>query len=179
MTVGLDTDMIIHEHWMREALSLAEQAGDADEVPVGAVIVQDGDVIGRGINQPIRTCDPTAHAEIVAIRSASQFCSNYRLPGTTLYVTIEPCTMCLGAMVHARVDRLIFGATEPRAGAVVSHSSSPIVIYRGSSSRRMLLSHAELLHKKAKWQLVCLAWVRLDKYLLASSKGELIFIRSG
>ena len=123
MTVGLDTDMIIHEHWMREALSLAEQAGDADEVPVGAVIVQDGDVIGRGINQPIRTCDPTAHAEIVAIRSASQFCSNYRLPGTTLYVTIEPCTMCLGAMVHARVDRLIFGATEPRAGAVVSHSS--------------------------------------------------------
>ena len=122
MTAELDTDLIIHERWMREALSLAEQASDAGEVPVGAIIVQDGAIIGRGFNQPIRTCDATAHAEIVAIRSASQFRSNYRLPGTTLYVTIEPCTMCLGAMIHARIDRLIFGATEPRAGAIVSHS---------------------------------------------------------
>jgi len=122
MTAELELDLITHESWMREALLLAKQAGDADEVPVGAVIVQDRKIIGRGFNQPIRTFDATAHAEIVAIRNASQFRSNYRLPGTTLYVTIEPCTMCLGAMIHARIDRLIFGATEPRAGAIVSHS---------------------------------------------------------
>ena len=112
-----------HERWMREALSLAQQAAEADEVPVGAIVVHNGEIIGRGFNQPIRSCDATAHAEIVAIRSASQFRSNYRLPGTTVYVTIEPCTMCLGAMIHARVDRLVFGATEPRAGAVVSQGS--------------------------------------------------------
>ena len=112
-----------HERWMREALILAEQAAEADEVPVGAIVVHNGEIIGRGFNQPIRSCDATAHAEIVAIRSASQLRSNYRLPGTTVYVTIEPCTMCLGAMIHARVDRLVFGATEPRAGAVVSQGS--------------------------------------------------------
>ena len=112
-----------HERWMREALSLAQQAAEADEVPVGAIVVHNGEIIGRGFNQPIRSCDATAHAEIVAIRSASQLRSNYRLPGTTVYVTIEPCTMCLGAMIHARVDRLVFGATEPRAGAVVSQGS--------------------------------------------------------
>lgn len=123
MAAALDTDIIIHERWMREALSLAEKAAAADEVPVGAVVVQDGAIIGTGFNQPIRTCDATAHAEIVAIRSASQFRNNYRLPGTTLYVTIEPCTMCLGAMIHARVETLVFGATEPRAGAVVSQAS--------------------------------------------------------
>lgn len=123
MTAELDTDLVTHEGWMREALSLAEQAAVAGEVPVGAIVVQDGEIIGRGFNQPIRTCDATAHAEIVAIRSASQFCNNYRLPGTTLYVTIEPCTMCLGAMIHARIERLVFGATEPRAGAIVSQAS--------------------------------------------------------
>ena len=112
-----------HERWMREALGLAQQAAEADEVPVGAIVVHNGEIIGRGFNQPIRSCDATAHAEIVAIRSASQFRNNYRLPGTTVYVTIEPCTMCLGAMIHARVDRLVFGATEPRAGAVVSQGS--------------------------------------------------------
>ncbi len=108
---------------MREALLLARQAGEAEEVPVGAIVVRGGEVLGRGANQPIRTCDATAHAEIVAIRSASQFCENYRLPDTTLYVTIEPCTMCLGAMIHARIGRLVFGAPEPRAGAVVSQAS--------------------------------------------------------
>ena len=123
MAAELESDMTNHERWMREALILAEQAADADEVPVGAIVVQNGEIIGRGFNQPIRSCDATAHAEIVAIRSASQFRNNYRLPGTTLYVTIEPCTMCLGAMIHARVDRLVFGATEPRAGAVVSRGS--------------------------------------------------------
>ena len=123
MTSELEPESTNHERWMREALILAEQAADADEVPVGAIVVQNGEIIGRGFNQPIRSCDATAHAEIVAIRSASQFRNNYRLPGTTLYVTIEPCTMCLGAMIHARVDRLVFGATEPRAGAVVSRGS--------------------------------------------------------
>ncbi|GJM12282.1 MAG: tRNA-specific adenosine deaminase [Pseudohongiella sp.] len=123
MAAEIDADMKSHERWMREALLLAQQAGDADEVPVGAVVVREGEIIGRGFNQPIRTYDATAHAEIVAIRSASQFCNNYRLPGTTLYVTIEPCTMCLGAMIHARIGTLVFGAAEPRAGAVVSQAS--------------------------------------------------------
>ena len=123
MANELGAESAIHERWMREALILAEQAAEADEVPVGAIVVHNGEIIGRGFNQPIRSCDATAHAEIVAIRSASQLRSNYRLPGTTVYVTIEPCTMCLGAMIHARVDRLVFGATEPRAGAVVSQGS--------------------------------------------------------
>ena len=123
MATEFESESTNHERWMREALSLAQQAAEADEVPVGAIVVHNGEIIGRGFNQPIRICDATAHAEIVAIRSASQFRSNYRLPGTTVYVTIEPCTMCLGAMIHARVDRLVFGATEPRAGAVVSQGS--------------------------------------------------------
>ena len=119
-----ELDTAADERWMREALRLARQAGDVGEVPVGAIVVQDEQIIGSGFNQPIRTCDATAHAEIVAIRSASQFRQNYRLPGTTLYVTIEPCTMCFGAMLHARIDRLVFGATEPRAGAIVSQASA-------------------------------------------------------
>ena len=123
MATQLESESTNHERWMREALILAEQAAKADEVPVGAIVVHNGEIIGRGFNQPIRSCDATAHAEIVAIRSASKFRNNYRLPGTTLYVTIEPCTMCLGAMIHARVDRLVFGATEPRAGAIVSQGS--------------------------------------------------------
>ncbi len=123
MAIEFESQSTNHERWMREALSLAQQAAEADEVPVGAIVVHNGEIIGRGFNQPIRSCDATAHAEIVAIRSASQFRNNYRLPGTTVYVTIEPCTMCLGAMIHARVDRLVFGATEPRAGAVVSQGS--------------------------------------------------------
>ena len=123
MAAELESESTNHEGWMREALILAEQAANAHEVPVGAIVVQNGEIIGRGFNQSIQSCDATSHAEIVAIRSASQFRNNYRLPGTTLYVTIEPCTMCLGAMIHARVDRLVFGAKEPRAGAVVSQGS--------------------------------------------------------
>tara|TARA_B110000858_G_scaffold141288_1_gene160359 strand:- start:12423 stop:12905 length:483 start_codon:yes stop_codon:yes gene_type:complete len=123
MVTEAAVDNAADERWMREALSLAKQAGELGEVPVGAIVVQDGEIIGRGFNQPIRSCDATAHAEIVAIRDASQFRNNYRLPGTSLYVTIEPCTMCLGAMIHARIERLVFGATEPRAGAVVSQAS--------------------------------------------------------
>lgn len=105
---------------MRMALDLAAQAAAAGEVPVGAVVVRDGEVLGQGWNRPISTCDATAHAEIVALREASRACGNYRLPGATLYVTIEPCTMCVGAMVHARIARVVFGAPEPKAGALVS-----------------------------------------------------------
>jgi tRNA(adenine34) deaminase len=109
------------EHWMRQALALAQQGGAAGEVPVGAVLVQGDAVIGQGWNQPISSKDPTAHAEIVALRQAALARNNYRLPDTTLYVTLEPCTMCIGAMIHARVGRLVFGTTEPRSGAVCSH----------------------------------------------------------
>ena len=110
----------IHERWMREALKQAAAAGSRGEVPVGAIIVADGKMIACGSNRPIGSSDATAHAEIVALRAASQSTQNYRLPGNTLYVTIEPCTMCVGAMLHARIERLVFGAREPRAGAVVS-----------------------------------------------------------
>lgn len=109
------------EHWMRQALALAQQGGAAGEVPVGAVLVRGDAVLGQGWNQPITSRDPTAHAEIVALRSAAQAENNYRLPDTTLYVTLEPCTMCIGAMIHARVGRLVFGTLEPRSGAVCSH----------------------------------------------------------
>lgn len=105
---------------MRKALALAEAAARLGEVPVGAVLVRDGEVIGTGCNRPVSLCDPTAHAEIQALRDAAGRVNNYRLPGSTLYVTIEPCTMCAGALVHARVTTLVFGAREPRAGAVES-----------------------------------------------------------
>lgn len=106
--------------YMREALRLAAQAGARGEVPVGAVVVLDGVIVGRGHNRPIGAHDPTAHAEIVAVRQAAAYLGNYRLTGADLYVTIEPCAMCAGALVHARIRRLVFGAREPRAGAVVS-----------------------------------------------------------
>ena len=112
--------MDTHGTFMRAALDEARRASDAGEVPVGAVIVLDGEIIGRGFNQPISASDPTAHAEIVALREAARALGNYRLVGATMYVTIEPCLMCVGAMVHARVGTLVFGAPEPKAGAVVS-----------------------------------------------------------
>lgn len=108
-------------HWMRYALNRALQAGERGEVPVGSVIVLHGELLSEGYNEPIGTGDPTAHAEIVAIRRAAEAVNNYRLPpGATLYVTIEPCQMCVGAMVHARVSRLVYGAPEPKAGAIES-----------------------------------------------------------
>ena len=110
------------EEWMQVALGLAEEAARHDEVPVGAVVVRENQIIGRGFNQPISGHDPTAHAEIMALRDAAQTLGNYRLPGCTLVVTVEPCTMCAGALVHARIEQLIFGAREPRAGAVCSSS---------------------------------------------------------
>ena len=105
---------------MRLALDLARRADAAGEVPVGAVVVFDGQVVGRGFNQPIGAVDPTAHAEIVALRDAARGVGNYRLTNAVMYVTIEPCLMCVGALVHARIGTLVFGAAEPKAGAVVS-----------------------------------------------------------
>jgi tRNA(adenine34) deaminase len=112
-----------HENWMRRALALADRAANEGEVPVGAVVVRDGVLLGEGWNQTISSRDPTAHAEIVALRDAARVVGNYRLPETTLYVTLEPCAMCAGAIVHARVASLVFGAREPRAGVVCSAAS--------------------------------------------------------
>ena len=105
---------------MTEALELARRAREVHEVPIGAVVAIDGEIVGRGFNQPLSSGDPTAHAEIVAIRAAARHIGNYRLTGATLCVTIEPCLMCVGALVHARIGTLVFGAAEPRAGAVTS-----------------------------------------------------------
>ena len=110
----------MYDQWMMAALEEARRARDAGEVPIGAVVVLDGAIVGRGFNQPISSGDPTAHAEIVAIRDAARQLGNYRLTGATLVVTIEPCLMCVGALVHARIATLVFGAAEPRTGAVVS-----------------------------------------------------------
>jgi tRNA(adenine34) deaminase len=105
---------------MQAALALAREARERGEVPVGAVLVMDGEILGRGFNQPVSLNDPTAHAEIVALRQAGQESGNYRLTGSTMYVTIEPCQMCVGAMIHARVARLVYGTPEPKAGAIES-----------------------------------------------------------
>ena len=104
-------------HWMNEALALAAAAGARGEVPVGAVVVKDGAVVGRGSNAPIAERDPTAHAEISALRDAARTVGNYRLPGCDLYVTIEPCVMCAGAILHARIGRVVYGAADPKTGA--------------------------------------------------------------
>ena len=109
------------DHWMQCALMLAERAAEAGEVPVGAVVVLDNQVIGEGWNQPISSHDPTAHAEVLALRDAAQKVGNYRLVDADLYVTIEPCTMCAGAMVHARVRRVVYGASEPKSGVIESN----------------------------------------------------------
>lgn len=108
------------EKWMKMALKAAQAAADQGEVPVGAVLVKDGSLIAAAGNQPIGRHDPTAHAEIRALRLASLYFENYRLPGSTLYVTLEPCLMCIGAIIHARVERLVYGATDPKTGAVQS-----------------------------------------------------------
>ena len=108
------------EHWMQHAIQLAQQAEAEDEVPVGAVLVHNNQVVGSGWNQVIGRHDPSAHAEILAVRSAAQVLQNYRLPETTLYVTLEPCTVCAGAIIHARVSRLVFGAYDPKTGVAES-----------------------------------------------------------
>ena len=108
------------ERWMREALDEAATAASRGEVPVGAVVVSGGEVIGRGFNQPIGAHDPTAHAEIMALRDAAQRIGNYRLTDCAVFVTVEPCLMCVGSLIHARVGLLVYGAPEPKAGAILS-----------------------------------------------------------
>ena len=108
---------------MQQALILAREAEELGEVPIGAVLVRDGEIIGRGMNRTITDCDPTAHAEIVALRDAAENIGNHRLVDTQLYVTLEPCTMCAGALIHAKVASLIYGAAEPKAGAIVSSAA--------------------------------------------------------
>lgn len=117
-----------HEHFMQQALVLAQQAAQLGEVPVGAIVVKNGEIIGRGSNAPIGQHDPTAHAEIIAMRQAAQHLGNYRLVDCTLYVTLEPCAMCSGAIQHARIAQLIFGASDPKTGAcgsVINLMSEP------------------------------------------------------
>ena len=109
-----------HERFMRQAIAEARRAEALGEVPIGAIAVIEGNVVGRGFNRPITSVDPTAHAEIVALREAAAAVGNYRLTGIELYVTLEPCLMCVGALVHARVSRVVFGAREPKTGALVS-----------------------------------------------------------
>ena len=116
-TPGNPADVFPPEHWMEEALTLARQAQARGEVPVGAVVIKDSAIIGRGGNAPIAANDPTAHAEIAALREAARALGNYRLPDCDLYVTIEPCAMCAGAILHARIRRLVFGARDPKTGA--------------------------------------------------------------
>ena len=110
----------MHTRFIQRALGLAHRAAELGEVPIGAVLVRDNEVLGEGFNQCIGNSDPTAHAEIMALRASAEYLGNYRLPGTQLYVTVEPCVMCLGAIIHARVAQVIFGATEPKAGALIS-----------------------------------------------------------
>ena len=110
------------EAWMRHAMALASQAEALGEIPVGALVVVEGQVVGEGFNCPISSHDPSAHAEMVAVRQPAQALQNYRLTGATLYVTLEPCTMCVGVMVHSRIERVVYGAPEPKAGAVQSRA---------------------------------------------------------
>lgn len=129
------------EDFMQEALRLAREAEQHGEVPVGAVVVKDNKIIGSGFNQPISACDPTAHAEIVALRNAAKNIHNYRLVDCDLYVTIEPCAMCAGAIVHSRVRKVYFGATEPKAGALMSTQqffSSPQLNHRAEMESGVL-----------------------------------------
>ncbi len=116
----METLLEADEKWMRIALTEAARAREAGEVPIGAVVVRDGDLLAAAHNSPISLHDPSAHAELLAIRRAADAVGNYRLPGTTLYVTLEPCLMCAGAILHARVERLVFGAADPKNGAVAS-----------------------------------------------------------
>jgi tRNA(adenine34) deaminase len=109
-----------NEHFMRQAIELAREAEAAGEVPVGALVVLNGEIVGTGWNRPIQSHDPTAHAEIIALRAAASALGNYRMPGATLYVTLEPCPMCAGAMVHARIERLVYAAPDPLAGSAGS-----------------------------------------------------------
>jgi len=129
------------ERFMREAMALARQGAERGEVPVGSLLVQDGEVIGRGFNCPISTSDPSAHSEMVAIRAAAAAQHNYRLPGSTLYVTLEPCSMCAGLIVHARIARVVYGTLEPKAGVACSRGE---FFSQGFLNHRVLVEGGEL-----------------------------------
>jgi tRNA(adenine34) deaminase len=118
---------VTDDDWMADALALARAAGERGEVPVGAIVVRDGTIVGRGANAPVAANDPTAHAEIVALREAGSVRGNYRLPDCTLYVTLEPCAMCVGAVLHARLARLVYGARDPKTGACGSIVDLPAI----------------------------------------------------
>lgn len=137
------------EQWLQQAISLAKHAASIGEVPVGALIVEDGQIIGMGYNQPITTCDPSAHAEIVALRQAAKTIGNYRLTNAVLYCTLEPCAMCAGAIIQARLAKVVFSALDPKAGAVCS-------VFQ-------LLSQSALNHR-----------VPFEHGLLAESAGQLL-----
>jgi tRNA(adenine34) deaminase len=141
--------MITDHEAMGAALAEARTAGKDGEVPIGAVVVREGKIIARGQNSVIRDSDPTAHAEIVAMRAAAKTLANYRLNGCTVYVTLEPCAMCAGAMIHARLDRLVFGASDPKAGAAGSVLS--------------VLNHPQLNHQ-----------MRMEQGILAEEAAELL-----
>lgn len=136
---------------MHHALALARQAGDCDEVPVGAILVKADEIIGRGYNRPITTMDPTAHAEITALRDAAIRMNNYRLPNSTLYVTLEPCLMCLGAIFHARIHRLVFATTDSKTGVCGSLLNLPADIrlnHHLQVSQGILTAEASMLLKQ-------------------------------
>jgi tRNA(adenine34) deaminase len=132
-----------HVYWLQHALTLAKKAQAQQEVPVGAVLVLENQVIGEGWNQPISQNDPTAHAEILALRDGAHRLNNYRLTDATLYVTLEPCLMCVGALIHARIKKLIFAALDPKAGAVISQFQ--------------LLDHWQRFNHRIEWESGCLA----------------------
>lgn len=135
------------EAWMQKALLLADKAAQDSEIPVGAIVVLNDEIIGEGYNSPISHCDPTAHAEIQAIRDACKRMNNYRLPGATLYVTLEPCSMCAGAIVHSRIARVVYGATEPKSGVAESQGhffDAPFLNHRVEVSAGVLSETASL-----------------------------------
>lgn len=151
------THLADDEYWMQHAMRLADKAEALGEVPVGAVVVKDGEVIGEGWNQPISGCDPTAHAEIMALRQAAQKLQNYRLPDCQLYITIEPCTMCAGAIVHARISEVIFAAPEPKAGAVLSNGRvfdgdhlNHLVSYRSGVCEEQAVAQIQAFFKRRR-----------------------------
>ena len=143
-----NTSKVTDERWMRLALEQAKQAESEGEVPVGAVVVIDGKVIGQGRNQSLDFHDPSAHAEIMAMRQAGKTLSNYRLPGSTLYVTLEPCMMCAGAILHARIERVVFGTRDEKTGAVGSIANlleNPLANHRCRVTADILSEQSRLL----------------------------------
>jgi len=148
--VGIDKSETPNQGFMLEALALARQAAEAGEVPVGAVIVKDNQIVGRGYNQPISRRDPSAHAEVMALRDAAQHMDNYRLTNCDLYVTLEPCCMCVGAILHARIARVVFGAADPKTGAcgsVVNLFAESRLNHHAEVSGGLLADESSLLLK--------------------------------